>query len=119
MATPEPVRDALANPIVNRPYDEPTCHFELGRTDADVDALDEASQEPLNEKTTGHSAAISCDEARRFGLPAQPAVTPSETWAIIWSLLTRYSNLDTLPIGVIAVCEGDRAPQIICPQVNP
>src|SRR3954447_20303074 len=30
MVTTEQLPDALANPIVNRPYDEPTRHFELG-----------------------------------------------------------------------------------------
>lgn len=90
-----------------------------GRTNEDVEALAVALQEPLIEEPTSHSAVISCDAAKKFGLPAQPADPASETWAIIWSLWTRYFNLGAFPVGSVAVYEGDRASQIIRPQGNP
>lgn len=89
-----------------------------GRTNGDVEALAVALQEPLIEEPTSHSAVISCDAAKKFGLPAEPADPASETWAIIWSLWTRYFNLGAFPVGPVAVYEGDRASQIIRPQVS-
>ena len=86
-----------------------------GRTQDDVDALAATLQEPLIEEPTSHSAVISCDAARQFGLPAEAADPASETWAIIWSLWTRYFNLGAFPVGPVAVYEGDKASQIIRP----
>ena len=86
-----------------------------GRTQGDVDALAATLQEPLIEEPTSHSAVISCDAARQFGLPAEAADPASETWAIIWSLWTRYFNLGAFPVGPVAVYEGDKASQIIRP----
>ena len=86
-----------------------------GRTEADVEALAAALQEPLIEEPTSHSAVISCDAAGRFGLPAVAADPASETWAVTWSLWTRYFNLGAFPVGPVAVYEGDKASQIIRP----
>jgi hypothetical protein len=58
---------------------------------------------------------ISCDAAKKFGLPAEASDPASETWAIIWSLWTRYFNLGAFPVGPVAVYEGDKASQIIRP----
>lgn len=85
------------------------------RTHEDVEALAAALQEPLIEEPTSHSAVISCDAARRFGLPAESADPASETWSIIWSLWTRYFTLGAFPVGPVAIYEGDRASQIIRP----
>jgi hypothetical protein len=50
-----------------------------GRTQDDVEALAATLQEPLIEEPTSHSAVISCDAARKFGLPAEAADPTSET----------------------------------------
>jgi len=86
-----------------------------GRNAEDVEALAIALQQPLIDEPTSHSAVISCDAAKRFGLPAEPADPDSQEWAIIWSLWTRYFTLGAFPVGSVAVYEGDRASQIIRP----
>lgn len=86
-----------------------------GRSARDVTRLAKALQQPLIDEPTSHSAVISCDAAKKFGLPAEPSDPDSEEWALIWSLWTRYFNLGVWPVGPVAVYEGDRASQIITP----
>lgn len=86
-----------------------------GRTAEDVETLAMALQQPLIDEPTSHSAVISCDAAKSFGLTAEPADPDSEEWALIWSLWTRYFTLGAFPVGPVAVYEGDRASQIIRP----
>jgi hypothetical protein len=86
-----------------------------GRSDKDVKKLAKALQQPLIDEPTSHSAVISCDAAKSFGLPAEVADADSEQWAIVWSLWTRYFNLGAFPNGSVAVYEGDRPSQIIRP----
>lgn len=86
-----------------------------GRTPEDVETLAAVLQQPLIEEPTSHSAVISCDAARRFGLPVEPAAPDSDEWALVWSLWTRYFNLGAFPAGPVAVYEGDRASQVIRP----
>jgi ClpP class serine protease len=86
-----------------------------GRTADDVERLAEALQQPLIDEPTSHSAVISCEAAKQFGLPAQASDPASEEWALVWSLWTRYFTLGAFPAGPVAVYEGDRASQIIRP----
>lgn len=86
-----------------------------GRTPADVDILAEKLQQPLIEEPTSHSAVISFEAAKSFGLPAESAEHDSEKWTIVWSLWTRYFALGAFPSGSVAVYEGDRPSQIIRP----
>jgi Serine dehydrogenase proteinase len=84
-----------------------------GRTEGDVDNLAAALKAPLIDDPKSHSAVISCDAARRFGLPAEPAELSSIAWTLIWQLWTRYFVLKCFPAGTTAVYEGRRASAIV------
>lgn len=86
-----------------------------GRTPDLVDQLAQALRVPLIEEPTSHSAVISVDAAKEFGLPAEAADIDAEEWGIIWSLWTRYFTIGAFPVGPVAVYEGDRASQILRP----
>lgn len=86
-----------------------------GRTHEQVADLSKALKQPLIDEPRSHSAVISCDAARSFGLPAVEADPVSDEWRIIWSLWTRYFTMGAFPAGRVAVYEGDRVSQIIKP----
>lgn len=86
-----------------------------GRTQEQVADLSKALKQPLIDEPRSHSALISCDAARSFGLPAVEADPASDEWRIIWSLWTRYFTMGAFPAGRVAVYEGDRVSQIIKP----
>lgn len=85
------------------------------RAPDDVESLAQALKIPLIDEPTSHSAVISCDAARRFGLPAEAADPGSDAWSIVWALWTRYFTLGAFPVGPVAIYEGDKVSQIIRP----
>jgi hypothetical protein len=86
-----------------------------GRTPEQVEQLAQALQAPLIDDPASHSAVISVDAARGFGLPAERVDPRSHEWALIWSLWTRYFTLGCFPAGPVAVYEGRRASHVMGP----
>lgn len=84
-----------------------------GRTETDVNRLAAALKAPLIDDPQRQSAVISCDAAKRFGLPAEAADFPSTAWTVIWQLWTRYFVLKCFPAGTTSVYEGRRASSIL------
>ncbi len=66
-------------------------HARPGRTDSDVSNLAAALRAPLIDDPQNYSAVISCDAARRFGLPAEPAAFSSTAWTLIWRTACPWS----------------------------
>ena len=72
-------------------------------------------QAPLIDDPSSHSAVISVNAARQFGLPAEAADPSSESWSLIWSLWTRYFAMGCFPAGPVAIYEGRRASHALYP----
>jgi hypothetical protein len=69
----------------------------------------------VNMLMVDHSAVIPVHVASQLSLPAVAADPGSDSWALIWSLWTRYFTLGCFPAGQVAVYEGNRASNIIMP----
>lgn len=87
-----------------------------GRSAQDTDELACALKAPLIDEPASHSAVISADDAKGYGLPVEKANTASEEWRILWSLWTHYYALGCFPAGRTAVYEGLRASNVMRPQ---
>lgn len=87
-----------------------------GRSEQDADELACALKAPLIDEPSSHSAVISADDAKGYGLPVEKADTASEEWCILWSLWTHYYALKCFPAGRTAVYEGLRASNVMVPQ---
>ncbi|WP_314458023.1 SDH family Clp fold serine proteinase [uncultured Actinomyces sp.] len=80
-----------------------------GRSEEQVEALSESLKSPLIDTPASHSAVISVDHAKGYGLPAEAADLSSESWRIIWDLWTHYFSIGCWPAGRQAIYEGARA----------
>lgn len=86
------------------------------RTSRQVTKLAKALQAPLIEDPTSHSAVISVEAARKFGLPAVKIDPTSPEWTLVWSLWCRYFTLGCFPaFPGVAIYEGNRASHIMSP----
>ncbi|WP_280455551.1 SDH family Clp fold serine proteinase [Nocardia brasiliensis] len=88
------------------------------RNTRQVTALTTKLKEPLISDPASHSAVISADAARKFGLPAESIDPLTPEWEIIWALWTRYFTLGGYPAGPVAIYEGSRASHVMAPQGN-
>lgn len=59
-----------------------------------------------------HSAVISIDHARRFGLPAESPELESKEWQLLWSLWIRYFSMGCWPRGNRAIYEDELASHV-------
>jgi hypothetical protein len=86
-----------------------------GRTEVDVERLQQQLKEKLIDEPTTHMAVFGAGAARDLGLPVEEAGTSSREWAILWSLWTRYFSIGSFPAGLTSVYEGRRASHLLRP----
>lgn len=82
------------------------------RSQEKIEELAAKLQAPLIDDPTSHSAVLPANFAASLGLPVVSADPTSSSWALIWSLWTRYFALGCFPAGSTAVYEGRRASQV-------
>lgn len=82
------------------------------RSPDETEALAAKLQAPLIDDSASHSAVLPAKIAASLGLPVTSADPASKSWALIWSLWTRYFALGCFPAGSTAVYEGRRASQV-------
>ncbi|MFD8104002.1 hypothetical protein ACFV24_31135 [Nocardia fluminea] len=85
------------------------------REKEEVEALAQRLAEPLITDPASHSAVISAEAARSFGLPAESIDPLGDQWQLIWALWTRYFTLGGFPAGSVAIYEGKRASHVMAP----
>ena len=83
------------------------------RSPDEVAELAQNLQKPLIDDPKDHSAATSCADAQRFGLPAVEVDSSSAEWQIVRNLWAHYFAMHTYPAGPNAIYEGEIASQFI------
>ncbi len=75
-----------------------------------VKKLSAALKTPLIDTPSSHSAVISVNQAREYGLPVVPADVNGEEWRLIWQLWNRYFDMGCWPNPQnLAIYEGARS----------